>query len=95
METIAFLIEGGLLLIGAATWATFRIRNDRLSLRARVLVSLVDGKAIRGVLWARKGRLLVLRDATLIETGAAPVDMDGDVLVDRDRVEFVQAAGGF
>jgi len=94
METIAFLIEGGLLLIGAAAWAGFRIRNDRLSLRARVLVALVDGKALRGVLWARRGRLLVLRDATLIETGTAPVDMDGDVLVDRDRVEFVQAVGG-
>lgn len=94
METIVFLAEGGLLLIGAATWAGLRIRNDRLSLRARVLVSLVDGKALRGVLWARRGRLLVLRDVTLIETGTPPVDMDGDVLVDRDRVEFVQAVGG-
>ena len=94
IETVAFLVEGALLLAGGAAWVAWRIRNDRLALRARVLVALVDGKAMNGVLWARRGRLLVLRNTTLIEPGAPPVDMDGDVLVDRDRVDFVQVAGG-
>ena len=93
-QTTIFLVEVALLLIGAATWSVCRIRNDRLALRARVLVSLLDGKAMNGVLWSRRGRLLVLRDVTLIEPGASPVDMDGEVILDRGRVEFVQVAGG-
>jgi len=93
-QTTIFLLEVALLLIGAATWSAFRIRNDRLALRARVLVSLIDGKAMNGVLWSRRGRLIVLRDVTLIEPGTPPVDMDGEVILDRGRVEFVQVAGG-
>lgn len=93
-QTTIFLVEVALLLIGAAAWMVCAIRNDRLALRKRVLVALLDGKAMNGVLWARRGRLIVLRDVTLIEPGASPVSMDGEVIVDRSRVDFVQAAGG-
>jgi len=35
----------------------------------------------------------VLRNVTLLEPGTNPVDVDGVVIVDRDRVDFVQASG--
>lgn len=65
----------------------------RLVVRRRVLVNLRSGRAITGTLWVRRGRTLVLKSAELLEPGAAPVSMDGDVILDRDQVEFVQAAG--
>lgn len=65
----------------------------RLMVRRRVLVNLRSGSAITGLLWVRRGRTLVLKSAELLEQGAAPVVMDGDVIVDRDQVEYVQAAG--
>lgn len=94
VETVAFLAEVALLLVGVAVWVALRVRNDRLALRKRVLVALLDGKAMNGILWARRGRLVVLRDVTLIEPGTSPVSMDGEVIIDRSRVDFVQVAGG-
>lgn len=61
--------------------------------RRSVIVSLVTGKAIRGILWARRGPLLVVRNATL-HTDDGPeggVSMDGEVVIERTMVEFVQA----
>lgn len=91
-QTTIFVLEVALVLAGVAAWTFQRIRNDRLALRKRVLVNLLDGKAMDGVLYARRGRLLVLRNVTVMESGTAPVEMDGEVIVDRDRVDFMQAA---
>ena len=65
----------------------------RLMVRRRVLVNLRSGSAVTGLLWSRRGRVLVLKSAELLEQGSAPVVMDGDVILDRDQVEYVQAAG--
>lgn len=65
----------------------------RTAVRRRVVVNLAD-KAFSGVLWAKRGPLLVLRDATLMQHGAADTPMDGEVVVERSRVEFIQVAGG-
>ena len=91
---VVLLVEGAfalaLLVFVIAVW----LRGNRTALRQRVLVNLVDGSAFDAVLWARRGRLLVLRDAKLIEPGAEAAPADGEVLVDRDRVAFVQARYG-
>nr|BEK68847.1 hypothetical protein KPHV_60740 [Kitasatospora purpeofusca] len=65
----------------------------RTAVRKRVVVNL-DGKAFRGVLWARRGPLLVLRDAELLEAGREPQRVDGEIVVERARVEFVQVLAG-
>ncbi|MCX4801776.1 hypothetical protein OG594_08945 [Streptomyces sp. NBC_01214] len=65
----------------------------RTALRKRVVVNLTD-KAFAGVLWAKRGPLLVLRDAVLMQHGAADTPMDGEVVIERARVEFIQVAGG-
>lgn len=65
----------------------------RTALRKRVLVNLTTDKAFRGVLWAQRGPLLVLRGVTLHEGGRPPVPMDGEVVVERSRIDFVQVLG--
>lgn len=64
----------------------------RTAIRATVVVNLVDGRAIKGVLWSRRGRLLVLRNAQLFDhSQAPPVAVDGEVIIERDRIDFIQA----
>lgn len=66
----------------------------RSALRRRVLVNLKTEKAFRGVLFAQRGPLLVLKDVELLEAGREPVRVDGDVLVERSNVDFVQVLPG-
>ncbi|MFJ4322244.1 hypothetical protein ACIP3A_03860 [Streptomyces tricolor] len=56
-------------------------------------MNLAD-KAFSGVLWAKRGPLLVLRDAQLLEAGRAPQAVDGEVVIERARVEFTQVLAG-
>lgn len=65
----------------------------RTAVRKRVVVNLPD-KAFAGILWAKRGPLLVLRDATLMHPGAAEVPVDGEVVIERARVEFLQVLAG-
>lgn len=93
-QTVIFLVEVTLVLAAFGWLLTERVRSDRLALRRRVVVNLVGGQAVEAVLYARRGRLLVLRDAHLHEPGAQPVTVDGEMVLDRDRVEFIQVPGG-
>lgn len=65
----------------------------RTALRKRVVVNLPD-KAFTGVLWAKRGPLLVLRGVELLEAGRAPQPIDGEIVVERARVEFIQVVPG-
>lgn len=65
----------------------------RTALRRRVVVNLAD-KAFSGVLWAKRGPLLVLRDVELLEAGRQPQRVDGEVVIERSRVEFMQVLAG-
>lgn len=56
----------------------------------RVLVNMADGRAFDGVLFAKRGPLLELRDARLIEPGSQPVAVDGAVIIERPSVAFIQ-----
>lgn len=65
----------------------------RTAVRRRVVVNLAD-KAFNGVLWAKRGPLLVLRDAKLLQAGAPEVPVDGEVIIERSRIEFIQVLAG-
>lgn len=57
----------------------------------RVMVSLRSGPSISGVLIRARGPLLILANASLHEPGApAPVPLDGETVVERGHVAFVQ-----
>ena len=54
-------------------------------------MNLTDDKtAIRGVLWDEQGRWLVLKNASLVGAGKPPVPMDGEAVIERARVLFIQ-----
>jgi hypothetical protein len=65
----------------------------RTAVRKRVVVNLTD-KAFTGVLWAKRGPLLVLRDVELLEAGRQPQRVDGEVVIERAKVEFTQVLAG-
>lgn len=66
----------------------------RTLVRRRVLVNLKSEKAFRGVLWAKRGPLLVLRNAVLFEGRRTPVRVDGEVVLERNHVDFIQILPG-
>jgi hypothetical protein len=57
-----------------------------------VIVNLIDApdEAIKGVLWSYRGGWIVLRDAQALTSGAEPTQIDGEVIVHRDRVAYFQ-----
>lgn len=65
----------------------------RVAVRRRVVVNIDDGEgsAIEGVLFNETGPLLVLKNATLLQAGRDPVRLDGDTIIERSRILFVQA----
>lgn len=63
----------------------------RFVLRRSVVVNLDDGTAVQGVLYRKAGPLLVLKNAALLEEGANPMPLDGDTIIERRRVMFIQA----
>jgi len=58
----------------------------------RVLVNFLEGTAVEGVLIRKSGPLIVLSDCTLYSPGAEPVQLDGDVYIERDQVLYMQAS---
>lgn len=62
----------------------------RWPVRHRVLVNLTDGTTFDGVLYAKRGPLLELRDARLISSGQEPAQVDGAVVIERQKVLFMQ-----
>lgn len=61
--------------------------------RQTVIVNTRE-QAFRGVLWMKTQEFLVLRNAELLKPRNETVRIDGEVLIDRPRVEFVQILSG-
>jgi len=57
----------------------------------RVVVNLKSGQAIDGHLVRRRGPLLFIRNAHLHEGPGDPAALDGEVVIDRAEVDFIQA----
>lgn len=47
--------------------------------------------AIRGVLWSSRGSWLTFKDCSLLKPGQPPTKMDGEVVIERRNVAFLQA----
>lgn len=63
----------------------------RFALLRRVIVNLDNGTSIEGVLYRQAGPLIVLKNAMYLEPTAQPVALDGDTIIERSRVLFIQA----
>lgn len=57
------------------------------------IVNLKDDPttAIRGVLWSSRGPWLTLRDCSLLKAGQPATPMDGEIVIERRAVAFLQA----
>lgn len=54
------------------------------------MVNLKTDKAFSGVLFAKRGNLLILKGAQLLEAGRDPARVDGEVVIERSNVDFIQ-----
>lgn len=55
-----------------------------------VILNTTTDKTFRGVLWDRRGEYLVLRQAEMLVKGAKPASMDGELVIPRTNVDFLQ-----
>lgn len=62
----------------------------RTLLRRLVVVNLRTGGAIEGALVARRGPLLILKGATVHDADGSSAKADGELVVDRSVVDFIQ-----
>lgn len=62
----------------------------KLVLHRRVVVNLIGGSAMDGVLWDERGALVVLRDVRMLVQGGGASPVDGEVVIERSRIDFVQ-----
>lgn len=49
-----------------------------------------DSGALRGVLWSTRGPWLTLRNVSVIRTGGGVSALDGEAIIHRDNVSFLQ-----
>lgn len=65
---------------------------SRTLTRRRVLVNLRSGTVFTGILWARRGPLLVLRavEVRAPTANARFVPVDGEIVVERPQVDYIQ-----
>lgn len=56
------------------------------------IVNLKDDPttAIKAVLWSSRGAWLTFKDASLLKSGVEPTKIDGDVVLHRSAVLFLQ-----
>lgn len=66
----------------------------RFVLRRQVIVNLLSGQTVKGVPVSQAGPLLVLRGAEILNDSNDFVPVDGEIIVDRSNVDFIQALGG-
>lgn len=89
MSALIAVVAGTVLALAAYAAVDLWARR-RLAVRRRVMVTTIPGAAFHGILWARRGPWLILRDVTVHADGEA-VPADGEVIIDRRIVLFVQA----
>ena len=55
-----------------------------------VILNTKTGRAFRGVLWQKRRDYLVLKDAELLQGKGETTRIDGELIVDRQNVDFMQ-----
>jgi small nuclear ribonucleoprotein (snRNP)-like protein len=66
---------------------------DRYPQVREVIVTTKTDKSFRGVLWEKRRGYIVLRKASLLQGRGDAIKMDGEVVIERDNVDFIQVIG--
>lgn len=95
VEVVAVVVLVVAVVVVAAAVVMTAAVGPRLTWRGlssrRVVVNLKTGRALDGVLVRKSGDLLFLRNATALEPGSAPAGLDGEAVVARSEIDFIQA----
>jgi len=78
----AVLAIARLVIDWAYSWRTLVAR--------RVVINLKSGRGLDGLLVRNAGDLLFLRQATALEAGVEPQPVDGEAVVQKRDVDFIQ-----
>ena len=62
----------------------------RRLLKRKVIVNTKTGRTFGGMMWAKNGALLTLKETQLFEAGRDPVPVDGEVILERSNIDFIQ-----
>ena len=56
--------------------------------RKKAIINLKTNVSFRGIIWYTTGRYIIMRNAELL--GDNPKQLDGEVIIERKEVEFIQ-----
>jgi hypothetical protein len=59
----------------------------------KVIIVMTTGTTFRGVIYEKRGPLYILRSAELLEEGVAPTNLDGEIVIEADRIDYIQIIG--
>lgn len=62
----------------------------RTAVHRHVVVNTKTEKTFSGVLVAQRGPILILKGAKMLSSNAPPVTLDGELVIERSHVDFVQ-----
>lgn len=92
--SVGIALAGTLFALGISYLVAYRRRIFKRPwadlVARRVIVNLKNGSAIDGYLIAAPGSLLRIREAALVGGSDQPMSIDGEVVIERDQVDFLQ-----
>lgn len=56
----------------------------------QVIVVSKTGQSFKGVIWSKRGGHIVLKNAQILQDGGMRTPMDGELLIERANVDFIQ-----
>jgi small nuclear ribonucleoprotein (snRNP)-like protein len=59
----------------------------------RCIVNLKTDKAFRGYMLSENNNIILLKNAELIEPGLEPVSVSGEIVIDKNNIDFIQVIG--
>ncbi len=63
---------------------------DRYPEARRVIVNTRTDRVFRGLLWRKRREYLVLRNAEMLRERGAAAPVDGEVVIERGNIDFIQ-----
>lgn len=93
MIEAAAVLAAVTLLAMAALAIGYMVTAHRTLVRRNVIVNTKTDESFRGVLWKIRGPLIVIRNAEIYAQGQTK-PVDGEVVIDRSNVDFIQIVSG-
>lgn len=67
------------------------MQYKHLQAKPRVVVNLLSGTSVSGVVTSTRGPLLTIKGAVIHQEGVQDTAADGEIVVDKSNIDFIQA----